>query len=1111
MRTESRHSISRSWGHDTSVIPFGSGRFEKLPFRILRDPLTVISALVGTVSVLPDAELRAQGMTTSAVRGTVAMADGSDPDGGRVVVRNTATGFTVEVEIRRGRFLVPGLEAGGPYLITISRIGAAPWRRDGIYLTLGETLELPVRLEPTAILLDSLVIVADVALPLTRSHGGTAATLPDSLVHRLPSLNRDVYDFVQLVPQVSSRIGFTAGGVSGGGVGFRLNHFMTNGVPERSLAGGQPPEFAGGKSLPFEAVRDYQVLLAPFDVRYGDFAGVMVNTITRSGANRFGGSAFVQGRSDGLARGGDLATPPYARWQYGASVSGPILRDRIHFFAAGELQDLSAPMVGPYVGQPAGAAQPVPVATADVARLSTELGRYGFDAGSGAAVASENDVRNLFLRLDATLPRVQSRAVLWLNDSDVRNLAFSRQTSPDTFLLSRYTASNEFHIRTVALQLHTALRRAAGGHNEFSLSRRSIPFQVVPAVREPVVRVAVPAVTGGLTTLVTGAPTQTQAGATRTWNVDLRDDLTLPLGAFHVANVGLEAEWFRIRPGGIANSLGTWTFLSLDSLAAGVAERYELARDFGSASVAMSGTQVGVFAGDQWRVGDRLSLTLGLRGDLLAIHQRPPYNALVDSLFNRRTDVTFPRTLHLSPRVGFTWNLSGADRDRVRGGLGIFTGRPPLAWLQVPLQQYGEGVGALRCGRLSGDLGLPPPFNPDPANPPLTCAGGEGLNGPPRGDVELIAPGLRMAQTLRGVLAYERRFAGHWVGTVEALVTRNRSDFAFVNLNLAGPIATDQRGRVLYGAIDTLGRARPARVTDSLPSVIELRNVSRNHAMTLSASLTREFSGGFSAMASYTWSRARDVMTPLRVNTRGTLNWASRAVSGYHADLSPGISLNDVPHRVVLAGTWRAPWSRWPTELSFLYIGESGSPFTYRAGGAGGRGDLNADGALNDPIYVPRNALDPEEIRFSGISSEPGADNSQPAQDARILAQGTAFEHFIARTPCLRTRRGRILERNGCREPWTHTTVASLRQGIPLGGGALEVQFDIYNLLNLVDRDWGQRKLAADPALLEHVGRTTTASGQAEPVFRFNSASAEWRLDPAESVFQLQFGARYRF
>jgi hypothetical protein len=253
------------------------------------------------------------------------------------------------------------------------------------------------------------------------------------------------------------------------------------------------------------------------------------------------------------------------------------------------------------------------------------------------------------------------------------------------------------------------------------------------------------------------------------------------------------------------------------------------------------------------------------------------------------------------------------------------------------------------------------------------------------------------------------------------------------------------------------------------------------------------------------------VQTPLRVNTRGFVNWASGAVSGDHGGRTPGISLNDVPHRVVLAGTWRAPWTRWATEVALLYVGESGSPFTYRAGGTGGRGDLNADGALNDPVYVPRDAFDPAEIVFSGVSTAPKADNSPAAQDARIQAQRTAFEQFIRRTPCLRERRGRIVRRNGCREPWTHTTVASLRQAIPVGPGGLEAQLDVYNLLNLLDRDWGHRRSVASPALLEHVGQTTGPAGQPEPVFRFVSASATWTSDPAESAFQLQVGARYRF
>jgi hypothetical protein len=1051
-----------------------------------------------------------QGLTTVAVSGTIAMADGSDSEGARVIIRNGASGFAIETGVRRGQFLVQGLEAGGPYTIMVRRIGAVTRRWDGVFLTLGAPVELHVTLEPAPVQLDSVVSVAVEPASPSPLQGGTATTLPDSLIHRLPSLNRNVYDFLRLVPQLSTRIGFAPGGISGGGVGFRFNQFLTNGVPERSLAGGQPQEFAGGKSLPMDAVREYQVLVAPFDARFGDFAGAMVNTVSRSGSNVFEGSVFAQGRSDALARGGDLGASPYERWQYGIALSGPIIRDRAQFLIASELQRQTSPMVGPFVGQASAATPPVPLRDADLARLDSLLQQRGLEAGSGGPVANWNRLRNLFVRLDAGLPALRSRAVLWMNDSDARSRMFSRQAAPDTFLLSTHVVEQAFTTRTFALQLYTTLPRRGGGQNELSISRRSLPFQPVPTVNQPLIRVAVPSTAGGITTVVTGTPVQAQGGVTRTWDTNLRDDFTVPLGGKHVANAGFEAEWFHVGPAGVKNVYGTWAFASLDSLQAGLAERYEVARDFGSGELPITGGQFAAYLGDSWRAAKRVSLTLGLRAEWLSVAQRAPYNPTVDALFGRRTDAVPLHRVYLSPRIGFTWNPGGLAEDRVRGGIGIFSGRPPLAWLHVPLQNYGEGIGTLRCGTRFGDLGLPPPFEPDPRSPPDTCAGGGSLSGPPRGDVELVDRNLQMARTLRAVLAYERQLPGRLLGTIEALVTRNLTDFAFVNLNLVGPQSIDRFGRVLYGSVDTSGRAVPARVADSLPSVIEMRNVSHNHSAQVSVAITRQFAAGFSIMASYTWSRVRDAQTPLRVNTRGIDNWALRAVSGYHDDLTPGISLNDVPHRVVVAGTWRAPWPRWLTEVSLLYVGESGSPFTYRAGGAGGRGDLNADGALNDPVYVPRSALDPAEIVFSGISTDPGADNSAAAQAARIASQRNALEQFMLGTPCLRRQRGHILERNSCREPWTQTTAASLRQMVPLGERVVEVQLDVFNVLNLLHSSWGRRRLA-NPVLLEQVGETVGTSGQQEPVFRFSEPSARWSIDPVESAFQLQLGLRYRF
>ena len=85
-----------------------------------------------------------------------------------------------------------------------------------------------------------------------------------------------------------------------------------------------------------------------------------------------------------------------------------------------------------------------------------------------------------------------------------------------------------------------------------------------------------------------------------------------------------------------------------------------------------------------------------------------------------------------------------------------------------------------------------------------------------------------------------------------------------------------------------------------------------------------------------------------------------------------------------------------------------------------------------------------------------------------------------------------------------------MRQMIPIGSQTVEAQFDVFNLLNLLNREWGRRRLA-NSVLLEHVGQELEEAGQSEPVFRFVESDTDGFIDPEESAFQLQFGLRYRF
>jgi hypothetical protein len=427
----------------------------------------------------------------------------------------------------------------------------------------------------------------------------------------------------------------------------------------------------------------------------------------------------------------------------------------------------------------------------------------------------------------------------------------------------------------------------------------------------------------------------------------------------------------------------------------------------------------------------------------------------------------------------------------------VFTGRYPLAWAHTALTSYGLGGGQLRCTYGGAPDRYPPTFTPDHRAPPKTCGGGYSVTASTDRDVDLLDRDLRLMRVVRGSLAYDRQLPWGLALTTEALVTRALSDFVLVNLNLAAPQGTDAYGRVMYGTLDASGAARPNQPSGSKfigVAVTDLRNTASNHSYQLATRLERTQPSGASGSVSYTYSRTRDVQTLLRVNNRGIATWGSaRVMGGRHDDLTSSVSSNDVPHRVIMAGTWVAPWRRARSELSFYYVGESGRPFTYTALGTGGRGDLNADGSsVNDPIYIPHSALDTMEIRFS----------ERQQQDA--------FEHFVERTPCLERQRGRIMTRNSCREPWSNLTIASIRQVIPVRRHGVELQLDVFNVLNLLTADWGLRR-EATPPLLEHVGQTAAPAQTIRPIFRFDTTRPTWTLLPEESAFQLQLAARYRF
>jgi hypothetical protein len=579
--------------------------------------------------------------------------------------------------------------------------------------------------------------------------------------------------------------------------------------------------------------------------------------------------------------------------------------------------------------------------------------------------------------------------------------------------------------------------------------------------------------------------------------------LTLPIGA-HRITIGATTQRYGEHLFQLRGAYGVWHFGSLDSLEAGVASRYRVTRDVGSV-VAVSGNHHAVYLGDDWDATSRLSLTVGLRGDIPTLSARPPYVADVDSLLGFRTDRVPSGRVQWSPRVGF--NFAAAPMTHVRGGIGVFTGRSPLSWLFGAFTGSGLAARTLQCGTLATDVGPPPAFTTDYRNPPSACANGQGLTGTTPGEIDVIDPDLRLPQVLRGSLAVDRQLPSGVVGTIEVLYTRAMRALFFSGANLSGPVAVDRRGRVMYGTVGATGLAVPSRIAPRLSDVVLVSNQSKDFAYDVTGQLQKTISSVADLQLSFTYGRARDVQSQRVISSYLIDNWRfGRTVAGRQDEAELGTSDFDQPMRLRVTGTLHSPWRKYQTDLSFYYVGGSGLPYTYVAGGTTGRGDLNADGAVgNDPIYIPRTALDTAEIQFAGSATE-------------VAAQQAAFDRFVDGAACLRRQRGEIMARNSCRAPWSHQTNLALRQMLPrLRGQSLALEIQIFNLLNLLNERWGHVRIPsfATPAttsqlpLLAQVG--TTSGPQGQPLYRFDPTMRRYSSENLDSYYQMQLAARYSF
>ena len=1020
--------------------------------------------------------------TTGTIGGTITGDQGQPIEDAQVQVLNPATGFTRGVRsTAAGRYSIPGLEVGSGYTVTVRRIGYASQGRQGVLVTLGQTTRTDFALSTQATVLGEVTTVATRDALISPTRTSVATSVSDTALRRLPTLNRNFTDFAALTPQISS----AGPGLSGGGANNRYNSIQIDGASESDLFGlgstGQPGGQAQGKSIGIESVKEYQVLLAPFDVRQGNFAGALINAVTKSGTNEFHGSLIGVTRNQGFTRSQPYITK-YEQSQYGFSVGGPIIKDKIFFFFNPEWQVRKLPASGDYVGLPT-----TNLKQTTVDSVNTLLAARNLPTGGAGLVNNENPLQNVFGRLDFNLP--------WNNSLVVRhNYGFAMDDnfsrSASSFRLSNNAYAFKSTKNASVIQLRSNF--ANGGYNELLVNRTSIRDRRAPQVTQtPQVNVIVPGYT-----LISGSERSSQGNELDQDMVEVTDNFTMPFGA-HRVTVGSQNQFYKVRNLFGQNSYGFWTFGTVDSLRAGLARTYQVGVPFAGTdgAVRFHAAAYSGYIQDEWAATSRVNITYGLRMDVPIFKDKPPFTRSVLDSVGRNTSTIPSGNLQFSPRFGFNWNVTGDDRNQLRGGSGLFSGRPAFVWLSNAFQNSGgSGFAQLTCGSAQG---VPLFSTANTANPPKQCTNGQ--SAALGGEIDLLDPSLRFPQNWRTTLGYDRSLAEHWVGTFEGIFTRGIHSLFYRNLALKGIQGTDQYGRKIYG----LTPGNPVRARTNRDRVFDVTNGKGDYSYQLTGGLQRKYSDRYEGSVFYTYSRVNDVQA-LTSSTAISQIQFGRPWAGDLLSQKATRSIFEQRHRIVAQGTYSFPTK---TDLSLIYFGESGAPYDYTA-----NGDLNGEGfSGNDPLYIPRNALDPTEIVFTPTRVYGGV-----TYTAQQMAG--AFQRFIEATPCLKNNRGKIVPRNECENPWTNRLNVSARQSLPtFAAQNVSFQVDVFNFLNLLNKNWGAQPSGGSFQLynlLDYVGRTGSPAStlvNSQPIFGFNPRYKKFVANNISSNYQIQAQIRVGF
>lgn len=1067
-------------------------------------------------------------VTSSSIGGFITDANGESLPGATVVAVHVPSGSKYgSVTDVNGRYFIPGVRVGGPYKLTASFVGYQEVTKEGFNANLGTTANIDVKLSEEGQLLDEVVVRSNRSDIFSSDRTGAATTIGKEAINALPTIGRTINDFTRLTPQGNGR--------SFGGQDSRLNNITIDGAVFNNGfgLGDQPGARTGIAPISLDAIEEVQVNLAPFDVRQTGFTGAGVNAVTRSGTNQFQGSVFSLLRNDGKAfigreaNGEEVFISDFQKNVYGFRLGGPLVKDKLFFFVNGELESITSPGTTWLANRGQTGSNVTRVLATDLERVSEQVGKLGFVTGPYEDY-NFSTIGNKFLaRLDWNINQKNKFNIRYSfldggSDNLISNSASagagSRRTSPNamSYLNSGYILNED--INSVIAELNSTIspKLANSLIVGYTVNNEDRAYMGGNSIF-PTIDI----LDGSNRTYISAGFDPFTPNNLLNYNTfQLFNNLTYFAGK-HTVTAGVALERFQSNNSFYAASNSAYVFNTLDDFYAATdaylanpanpaapvnVNLFQYRFDFAGGAApplqVMKATTPGVYIQDEFQVSPNFKLTAGLRLDVPIIAQTSLENVVVSDLTFRdengaaqqyNTGVLPSGNPLWSPRVGFNWDVKGDKTLQVRGGSGIFTGRPPFVWLSNQVGNNGILSGFTQSRNAAIPFTLDPSrFRPAGADPYAASTF----------DIAVADEGFKFPQVWKTNIAVDAKLPGGIIATGEFIFNQNVNAIKYINSNLKEPTQTftgsDDRPRFDGGNNN--------RINTNIVNNLVLKSVNEGYAYTLTGKLERPFSNGLYLMAAYNYGVATDI------TSAGSIAFGSFAGNEIvrnpnMADLA--FSDNEQRHRAIASASYTLRYGGefgGSTQFSLFYEGRNLGRYNYTYAG-----DMNNDGYRdNDLIYVPNNA---SELTFLPLTT--GGKTFSPEQ------QSSAFDAFINQDPYLSEIRGQYSERNGGMGKWYNTIDFSIIQEMYLTANntkhTVQVRADILNIGNLFNNAWGVLQVQNNNRPLSAAGTSANGTPQYRLATQQINGQTELIRDtfvPAistGSVWQAQLGLRYIF